>query len=92
MNHSAIRDLTISFEENRIKCFEEIQAVLDQVKDNEITELMVHPAYVDEGLYFNSSFNVQRIKEVSILCDSQMKQLFECKMCIRDRYYRIRKK
>lgn len=77
MNHSAIRDLTKSFEENRIKCFEEIQMVLDKVEDNEITELMVHPAYVDEILYFNSSFNIQRVKEVSILCDSQMKQLFE---------------
>ncbi|MFR1979234.1 MAG: carbohydrate deacetylase, partial [Lactobacillus acidophilus] len=53
------------------------QTVLDKVEDNEITELMVHPAYVDEILYFNSSFNIQRVKEVSILCDSQMKQLFE---------------
>ena len=77
MNYSAIRDLKMPFEENRIKCFEEIQAVLDQVKDNEITELMVHPAYVDESLYFNSSFNVQRTKEVTILCDLEMKQLFE---------------
>lgn len=89
MNHSAIRDLTIPFEENRIKCFEEIQAVLDQVKDNEITELMVHPAYVDEGLYFNSSFNVQRMKEVSILCDSQMKQLFECNQIVTCSYKNI---
>lgn len=86
MNHSAIRDLTIPFEKNRIKCFEEIQAVLDQVKDNEITELMVHPAYVDEGLYFNSSFNVQRMKEVSILCDSQMKQIFECNQIVTCNY------
>lgn len=77
MNHPAIRDLSMTFEENRIKCFEEMQAVLDKVEDNEITELMVHPAYVDEALYFNSSFNVQRTKEVSILCDLQTKQLFE---------------
>ncbi len=77
MNHSAIRDLKMTFEENRIKCFEEIQDVLDQIEDNEITEIMVHPAYVDESLYFNSSFNVQRTKEVSILCDSQTKKIFE---------------
>lgn len=77
MNYSAIRDLKRPFGENRRRCFEEIQAVLDKVEDNEITELMVHPAYVDEMLYFNSSFNVQRAKEVTILCDSQMKELFE---------------
>ena len=60
--------------------------MLDQVKDNEITELMVHPAYVDEGLYFNSSFNIQRMKEVSILCDLQMKQLFECNQIVTCNY------
>ncbi|MDR0921456.1 MAG: carbohydrate deacetylase [Lactobacillales bacterium] len=73
MNYSAIRDLTKSFAENREACFVEIQAVLNQATDHEITELMVHPAFVDEALYFHSSFNIQRTKEVTILCDSEMK-------------------
>lgn len=77
MNHSSIRDLKMTFNDNRIKCFEEIQEVLNKVKDDEITELMVHPAYVDENLYFNSSFNVQRTKEVSILCDLETRQIFK---------------
>lgn len=38
---------------------------------------MVHPAFIDESLYFNSSFNIQRIKEVAILCDPELKLLLE---------------
>ncbi|MFD2307182.1 carbohydrate deacetylase [Enterococcus termitis] len=75
MNYPAIRDLTRSFEENRDACLAEIQAVLDKVVHEEITELMVHPAFVDEQLYFHSSFNVARVKEVAILCDSQTQEL-----------------
>ncbi|MGX7777088.1 carbohydrate deacetylase [Streptococcus pluranimalium] len=75
-NYPNIRDLSHSFEELKPECLDEIRAVLDLVKDNAITELMVHPAYVDEILYFNSSFNVQRIKEVSLLCDKHVAAVF----------------
>ena len=50
--------------------------MLNQVADEQITELMVHPAFVDEHLYFHSSFNIQRTREVALLCDPQMKELF----------------
>ena len=76
MNHKHIRDLTTPLESNRKQCFEEIQSVLNQVADEQITELMVHPAFVDEHLYFHSSFNIQRTREVALLCDPQMKELF----------------
>lgn len=55
----------------------EVEKLLDQIEDNTITELMVHPAYVDEILYFNSSFNIARVKEVSLLCDQDVAQLFK---------------
>jgi predicted glycoside hydrolase/deacetylase ChbG (UPF0249 family) len=38
---------------------------------------MVHPACVDETLYFNSSFNVQRVKEVTLLCDPMFHEILE---------------
>lgn len=77
MDYPNIRDLTLSFSSNKDECIKELQKVLDQIKDNEITELMVHPAFVDEVLYFNSSFNIGRIKEVSILCDIEVEKLFQ---------------
>jgi len=75
MNYPAIRDLTQPFEENKDACFSELQAVLDKIEEGEITELMVHPAFVDELLYFHSSFNIARVKEVAILCDPATKTL-----------------
>ncbi|MCO5446190.1 carbohydrate deacetylase [Enterococcus faecalis] len=75
MNYPAIRDLTQSFEENKDACFSELQAVLDKIEEGEITELMVHPAFVDELLYFHSSFNIARVKEVAILCDPMTEAL-----------------
>ncbi|MET3559266.1 putative glycoside hydrolase/deacetylase ChbG (UPF0249 family) [Streptococcus rupicaprae] len=76
MNHPHIRDLSHSFEELKRGCLAEIKSVLDKIEENAITELMVHPAYVDEILYFNSSFNVARVKEVSLLCDKDVVAVF----------------
>ncbi|MGT2950685.1 carbohydrate deacetylase [Streptococcus cuniculi] len=77
MNYPAIRDITHSFENRKDECLKELQAVLDQLKDHEVTELMVHPAFVDEELYYHSSFNIGRIKEVAILCDETVSQMFQ---------------
>ncbi|MFS7260696.1 carbohydrate deacetylase [Carnobacterium divergens] len=77
MNHKEIRDLNVAFESRKKECFEELQTVFDKVEGGQITELMVHPAFIDESLYFNSSFNIQRIKEVAILCDPELKLLLE---------------
>ena len=74
MNYAHIRSLDKSYHADQEQCLTEIQAVLDRLQDNQITEFMVHPAFVDETLYFNSSFNVPRIKEVTILCDSAFKK------------------
>lgn len=77
MDYDEIRSLKFTVNERHTECFEEIQSVLDLVKDGEVTELMVHPAFVDETLYFNSSFNVQRTKEVALLCDPLMCTIIE---------------
>ncbi|HEL1312652.1 TPA: carbohydrate deacetylase, partial [Streptococcus equi subsp. zooepidemicus] len=76
-NYPHIRDLSKSIESDKIACLTEVEKLLDQIEDNTITELMVHPAYVDEILYFNSSFNIARVKEVSLLCDQDVAQLFK---------------
>lgn len=77
MNYPVIRNLDYSFEEKKDDCIKELQEVLEQIRENELTELMVHPAFVDEELYYHSSFNIGRIKEVSILCDKRVGELFQ---------------
>ncbi|MDB7102623.1 MULTISPECIES: carbohydrate deacetylase [Enterococcus] len=77
MDSQEIRNLEATFASRKKECLSEIQVVLNQVEEDQVTELMVHPAYVDEILYFHSSFNVQRVKEVVILCSSELKQRLE---------------
>lgn len=75
MNYQEIRDLNFAVKTRQAQCLEEIEAVLALAQEDEVTELMVHPAFVDETLYFNSSFNIQRAKEVSLLCDPKLRVL-----------------
>ena len=43
----------------------------------ETTEIMCHPAYLDNFVYSNSSYNIQRIKELEILTCPSAKMLVE---------------
>jgi len=43
----------------------------------ETTEIMCHPAYLDDFLYSNSSYNINRIKELEILTSHNAKMLVE---------------
>lgn len=45
--------------------------------DDDIFEMMCHPAFVDPYLYNNSSYNIQRIKELDILCSQEAKKIVE---------------
>jgi Uncharacterized protein conserved in bacteria len=42
--------------------------------DYEVVESMCHPGYLDWDLYNKSSYNIQRMKELEILCDDSLKQ------------------
>lgn len=46
--------------------------LLDKYKDKDI-EIMTHPGYCDLELYRKSSYSVQRIKELDILCSQEVK-------------------
>ena len=77
MNTKMIRDMSKPYDEIKEECLEELTKTLDKGKEVHILEMMVHPAFVDEHLYQNSSFNVQRVREVEILIDPLVKQLIE---------------
>ena len=77
MNTPKIRDLSLPYEDIKYECLEELQQTLDKATDIATLELMVHPAFVDEHLLHNSSFNIQRVREVEILTDPLVKKLIE---------------
>ncbi|GAB2024455.1 carbohydrate deacetylase [Lactovum odontotermitis] len=78
MNHPAIRSMEKSYEALKDECLKEIEAVLDAVTED-VTEFMVHPAFIDEDLYFGSSFNVQRMREVVLLTAPEVREMFEAR-------------
>lgn len=77
MNTSAIRNMKKPYTSLKKDCLEELQITIDKASQVEVVEMMVHPAFVDEELYQNSSFNIQRVREVEILTDPLVRDLVE---------------
>lgn len=50
---------------------------LEEIKENEVTDLMCHPAFIDSFLLESSSYNVQRAKEHKILTSEKVKKFLE---------------
>lgn len=46
----------------------------DNMLSKEAFEIMSHPAFVDQFVMDNSSYNVQRCKELDVLCDPRLKE------------------
>ena len=50
---------------------------LEEIKENEVTDLMCHPAFIDSFLSESSSYNIQRAKEHKILTSEKVKKFLE---------------
>lgn len=44
----------------------------DHLLEKDLCEMMSHPGFVDEYLYTHSSYNLQRTRELAILCDKRV--------------------
>lgn len=49
----------------------------DDISKNPFVEIMTHPGYIDQYLLDNSSYNVQRAKELQFLCDPEIRKFME---------------
>ncbi|HRS31050.1 MAG TPA: chitin disaccharide deacetylase [Bacilli bacterium] len=54
-----------------------LEAKFSEMKDVEVAELMVHPAYIDDYLCHHSSYNVQRSLELEALTSSRIKEMIQ---------------
>lgn len=52
---------------------EKIIELLESNKNEDGIEIMVHPGYCDLELYNISSYSLNRVKELSVLCDNKVK-------------------
>lgn len=44
------------------------------IKEDEIIEVMCHPAYLDDIIYLRSSYNIHRVKELVVLINPKVKE------------------
>lgn len=56
---------------------ENFKKITQNIKEKEVCEVMCHPAYVDHFLYNITSYALQRIDEVEILCSEEVKQILK---------------
>lgn len=50
---------------------------IDDILGTEIAEIMVHPGYIDQYLLDNSSYAIEKAKEVEFLTSSKIKKIFK---------------
>lgn len=53
--------------------------LLKKCSSYDTAELMCHPAYIDEPLLTGSSYSLQRVRELTILCDPELRKVIEDK-------------
>ncbi|MGX8833428.1 chitin disaccharide deacetylase [Amedibacillus sp. YH-ame6] len=68
---------------------ETFKKIAKNVKEGEICEIMCHPAYVDHFLYNITSYALQRIDELEILCSEEVKQILKDEDIILTTYSQI---
>lgn len=52
---------------------ESLKSIIASIQDGQVLDIMCHPAYVEKFLYELSSYNVNRIEELDILCSQEIK-------------------
>ncbi|WP_125702592.1 carbohydrate deacetylase [Lacticaseibacillus daqingensis] len=76
-NFAQFKDMTRSYG----AAFEDIMAMIQKdaapFVDLATVEANCHPGYVDETLLYGSSFNLPRMREVTMLCDPRFKAMLE---------------
>lgn len=77
MNTEMIRSLDRAYVMDKEACLAELSQTFNAIADHEIVEAMVHPAFVDETLYYQSSFHLQRMREVEILVASEVRNMLD---------------
>lgn len=48
-----------------------LENIVSQIADDRETDLMCHPAYIDQFLYETTSYSLKRMKELEILCSEE---------------------
>ena len=76
-NILSIKNMDFDYNIVKDNIYEIIEGNAKKYSKYSIIEASCHPAYVDEELYFGSSFNLARMREIKILCDPELDRILK---------------
>ncbi|MGX7023605.1 carbohydrate deacetylase [Vagococcus hydrophili] len=75
-NYPEMKRMDKRFLEVKQQLFKIIVKDCQKYSEKNKVEAVCHPGFLDEEVWFGSSFNLARMREVSILCDLDLSKLF----------------
>lgn len=74
-NYSEMKKMNRTYDDIKDKLLKVIEEDAIQYSVNNKVEANCHPGYMDTNLFFGSSFNLARMREVELLCDVNLKKI-----------------
>lgn len=76
-NYPELKDMSYPYEKVKDSLFTILEADSQKYTTFDDIEAVVHPGYLDSVIWYGSSFNLSRLREVEILCDSSFEKLLQ---------------
>lgn len=74
-NYPKMKDMSLPYPTVKESLFKIFEADAKKFVEFQDIEAVVHPGYLDSVIWYGSSFNVARLREVEVLCDPIFKKL-----------------
>lgn len=74
-NYPEMKKMDSLYSNIKNKLFDIIEQDAQKYTSFNKIEAVCHPGYLDEEIYFGSSFNLARMREINLLCDDKLKKL-----------------
>lgn len=74
-NYFEIKDMSKEYHQIKDKVINIIKRDSEDYRKYKLVEAVCHPGYLDSTIWYGSSFNLARLREVDILCDEDLKWL-----------------
>ena len=76
-NKPELKDMTETYPTVKESLFQIVETDAEKYANYCDVEAVVHPGYLDSVIWYGSSFNLARLREIDVLCDPSFKQLLD---------------
>lgn len=76
-NYAEMKDMKENYSMKKSEIFDILKKDAEKYSHYSLFEAVVHPGYLDTDIWYGSTFNLARIREVEMLCDLDLKKLLD---------------